>query len=145
MGEHPNPPVAEAGHTPWWYTRDEEHLWGACASREEAIEKGIAEYEGDPFYICQGRHFRNRMDVFEIDWIADRFNDLNEDYAGEDEPSEAWTPDQCAELEAELNAVMHAWCVRHGHDKAYAIDASPSERIGEDEISALSRAKGEKA
>lgn len=116
--------------SPWWFTRDEELLWGSVATREEAIAAGTRDFDGEPFFICHGGHFRNRCNIFETDWIADRFDDANADYAGEDgNPSEDWKAEHCRELESELDAVMKAWAERHGYDKAWAIDASPSELI----------------
>jgi len=114
---------------PWWFTQDEEHLWGCKPTRDEAIAAGSQEYSGEPFLICQGGHFRNTCDIFDIDLIADRFNDANEDYAGEEDPSVGWTKEHSVELERELNAVMKAWAERHGYDRAYSIDCGDYERI----------------
>lgn len=120
----------------WWHTRDEEHLWGSAKTRDEAIDQGIDEYGGEPFFICQGAHFRNRTDIFSADYVADMFDDANEEYAGEENASEAWKTEHMRELEDELNAVMAAWVERHGYHKAWAIDAGPSERITAEMIAA---------
>ncbi len=64
---------------PWWFTQNEEHLHGFRPTRDEAISAGTHEFGSEPFMICQGGHFRNSCDIFDIDWIADRFNDANEE------------------------------------------------------------------
>lgn len=119
----------EKSDKPWWYTQDEESLWGNVPTREAAIAAGTTEYGGEPFLICQGGHFRNRFDIFDRDWLSDRFDNANEDYAGEEYPSDDWTDEHVAELERELAATMQAWGERHGYHKAYGIDAGPTERI----------------
>lgn len=121
--------MAEQSDAPWWHTRDEEHLWGGEASRQAAIDAGINDYDGEPFYICQGKHFRHRTDIFDGGQIADTFDDANDEYAGDENPSSDWKAEHIAELEAELNAAMAAWVARHGYEKAWGIDAGPSERV----------------
>lgn len=114
---------------PWWFTQDEEQWHGAAPTRDEAIAAGTLRFGGEPFLICQGGHFRNRFSV-DIDWLADRFDDENADYAGEDgEPSTDWSDEHRAELERELSAAFEAWGKRHGYDKAWAIDCGDYERI----------------
>lgn len=120
----------EQNEKPWWFTQNEEMLHVCRPTREEAIQAGAIEYGGEPFMICQGGHFRNSCAIFDIDWIAERFDDQNEEYSGEDEgPSAAWSDDHCSDLERELEAVMTAWAKRHGYDKAWAIDCGPYETI----------------
>jgi len=131
-------PASIPSAKPWWFSRheDQEMLWGGRPTREEAIDAGIAEYDGEPFFICQGGHFRNQTDIFDADTVADRFDDVNADYAGEENASESWTAEQCRDLEQRLNAVMAAWCAEHGHDRAYAIDAGLPEHIDASAIEA---------
>ena len=114
----------------WWYTQGEENLHGCADTRDEAIAKGSSYFCGEPFLICEGAHFNNVVPVFDIDRIAENFDDANADYSGEDEgPSAAWSDEACRELEDALTAVMDAWLDKHGYRKAWAIDCGPYERI----------------
>jgi hypothetical protein len=122
--------MSGAAQMPWWFTQNEEMLHGSRRTREEAIKAGTIDFEGEPFMVCQGGHFRNSCAIFDIDWLSERFDDANEEYAGEDGcPSQEWKREHGIELERELEAVMTAWAKRHGYDKAWAIDCGPYETI----------------
>jgi hypothetical protein len=144
MTDTAKPTVGDLAQVLWWHTSDEEHLYGGKPTREEAVGAGIDAHDGEPFMVCQGAHFRNRTDIFDIDWVADLFDSANEEYAGEDEtPAERWSGEHRAELERALNAVLKEWCERHNYHKAYSIDAGPCETITAEEIALRARSLNE--
>lgn len=115
---------------PWWYTQNEERLDGSRETREEAIATGTHEYCGEPFLIAFGERFKYQALHFDIDRIAEDFDDANCDYSCEDEyPSTVWSDESCRELESALTATMDAWLDKHGYRDASAIDVGPYERI----------------
>ena len=115
----------------WWYTQDEEHLHGSAHSRDEAIAKGLIEYGGEPFMICQGDHFRNQAPLIDIDTLAEWFDDANSDYMDEDGESGSaqWSKEACRDLEVMITAAFEAWIDKHGYRKAWAIDCGDYEKI----------------
>ncbi|SKB26832.1 hypothetical protein [Sphingopyxis flava] len=127
----------------WWHTQNEEYLHSRSDTREQAIDAGIAEYCGEPFLICQGERFKYQALHFDIDRIAEDFDDANYEYGPEDEgPSAAWGDEACRELERELTATMEAWLDRHGYRDAWAIDVRGYETIDAQAIEARRAATG---
>ncbi len=121
----------------WWHSLYLEHLCGPFNTRAEALDAGIHEYGGEPFYVTSGDRFRYQACHFDIEFIAENFDDANADYGPEDEgPSAAWSDDACRELERELTAVMGAWLDRHGYREAWAIDTRGEEKIDAQAIEA---------
>ena len=117
---------------PWWFTQDEEHLHGSRPTREEAIAAGTHEYGGDPFLICQGGHFRNQAPHIDIDYLAEAFDDANNEYSGEDSDqgtAAEWSDESCRDLETMITAAFDAWLDKHDYRKAWAIDCGPYEKI----------------
>lgn len=115
----------------WWHavSEDSEFLYGPHDTREAAVAAGRVEYGGEAFAVCEGERFKNRHDIFDDDYLADRFNDANEDYAGEENASEKWEQPQINELVRELEQVFSAWLDRHGYRDAYSIDVRSYETI----------------
>jgi len=115
---------------PWWYSQNEERLDGHRPTRDEAIAAGVYEYGGDPFLICQGNHFKYQAPAFDIDRIAEDFDDANCEYGPEDDgPAAQWSDKACEELETALAAAFDAWLDKHDYRKAWAIDCREYERI----------------
>lgn len=131
----PNPQAVSALRTSppnarWWHTQNEEYLHGNCDTREQAIDAGIWEYGGEPFLLCEGARFQYRPCHFDIERIAEDFDDANGEYGPEDEgPSAKWSDEACRELEDALAATMGAWMDKHGYREAWAIDARGHEQI----------------
>lgn len=114
----------------WWFTQHEENLHGCRPTREEAIAAGTHEFCGEPFLICEGGHFKYQAPHFDIDRIAEDFDDANCEYSGEDEGASAqWSDEACRELENALAAVFDTWLDKHDYRKAWAIDCGDYERI----------------
>ena len=114
----------------WWYSQNAEYLYGPHPTRSDAIDAGIYEYCGEPFFVCEGARFQYQPPHIDAGWLAENFDDANAEYGPEDDcPSSSWSDEACKELEKELNAVMSAWLDRHGYRNAWAIDASPHEQI----------------
>ena len=96
----------------WWAGSDEErYTVGPCSSRAEAISDGITEFAGEPFYIIEAKHGRAHWRIIDGDYIAERFDNANEEMADPDGdglsveiPSAAWD-----ELAERLNNVCEAW------------------------------------
>ena len=115
----------------WWFTQDEEHLHGSAHSHDEAISKGIVEYCGHPFMVCQGDHFRNQAPHIDAgDW-AERFDEVNSKYMHEDGDSGSvqWSAEACRDLETMMTATFDAWIDKHDYRKAWAIDCGAYECI----------------
>lgn len=114
----------------WWHTQNEEYLNGPCDTRDAAIEAGAYEYGGEAFKITEGERFKYQPLHFDIDRIAEDFDDANCEYGPEDEgPSAAWSDDACRELENALTETMRQWLAKHKYDDAWAIDAHAYETI----------------
>lgn len=125
-----SPVPASIPSAKWWHTQSEEYLHGGCDTREAAIDAGIWEYGSEPFLVCEGKRFKYQPLHFDIERIAEDFDDANAEHGPEDEgPSSAWSDEACRELERELTAVMGAWMDRHGYSDAWAIDARAYEQI----------------
>ena len=96
----------------WWLSRDGgEEFIETFASKEEALAALAMEGDGCDAVIaeCQQQDFDLRVsddDLFEA------MQSSNEEAIGEGEFIE-WTPEQGAELEREVNAVIKAWAARH--------------------------------
>ncbi|HEX8555244.1 MAG TPA: hypothetical protein VF695_11100 [Sphingomonas sp.] len=131
MGDMNNPPV-----TRWYYSKtdDAEHLFGAKATREEAIEAGRAEYLGEPFWLSAGHKMLHNLDPFDSDvyCVISAFQNANADLFGEDgqgDPETEWTDEQCADLATRLNVTFAEWARQHGHDRAYMLDITSTEQV----------------
>ncbi len=117
----------------WWFTQNDDRLDGHRPTRAEAIAAGTHEYCGDPFLIGEGDHFKYQAPAFDIDRIAEDFDDANCDYGPEDDgPSFKWTDEACRELEAALGAAFDAWLDKHDYRKAWMIDIREFESITPD-------------
>ena len=101
----------------WWASRDEEqYLVGPCASREEAIEHALEDFDGEPFHIVEAR--KGSM----IRWVpkAARIIEIMAESAdddgafGEDDYCEpVGSAEAVSAAEADLDGLLAAWFSRH--------------------------------
>lgn len=96
----------------WGYSDSQEaERWsGMCSSREEAIEEGTDEYNGEPFYIRSGTvPDPGKWATGICDWLVDRMIDSAHDDVGE------VAEDYGASKEAEdaLDELLAAWARKH--------------------------------
>lgn len=115
--------------TGWYHYTDPEWCDGPYPSREEAIEKGRAYNSlGETFTVCHGTPFRNQIPNFH-DWVSEAFDDVNEEYAGENYASGKWKDEHYKELIAALERTMDTWLDRHGYRGSWALDCTQEEVI----------------
>lgn len=98
----------------WWHSTDEENFHGPCATREEAIAEGDESRADDEhLYICEAN--KQSPSLPDGERFCEMFLDQNEDIGGEDPFGEDFnpTPEQHAELTAELHKVFTAWMDKH--------------------------------
>lgn len=135
---HPLTTEREDFPTRWYYAQheDAEHWYGAKDTRDEAIEAGRLNYDGQPFWLCAGHAMAHNLDVFDddVDGVISAFQRQNEELFGEDgqgDPETDWTDAQCRQLATRLNATFAAWAREQGFHRAYMIDFTSSEAIAE--------------
>ena len=98
----------------WWIGSNDEHYNQTDAtSRDEAIEAGIDEYGGDPFYIVEAEQGRVNWHFMRAGFIFDAIEDYHEELRGED-PLVECTAEQERDLEKCVGDAIAAWAERHG-------------------------------
>lgn len=109
-----------SGHL-WYHAdcEDSESWFGACATREEAIEDGKDEYDGS-FFVCRASNPPLRL----ADWINadDVLERADEQIADSDRVGGEWdegpwfeaSPEQAADLAARLREACDDWQAAHG-------------------------------
>lgn len=122
--------------TLWYHARheDAEHWFGAKVTRDEAIEHGRAEYDGEPFFICSGQSMKHDLTIFDedLDGVVCAFQNRNEELFGEDgqgDPENEWTDTNRRALVDRLNEAFANWARECGYDKAYFLDMQQHETI----------------
>ena len=82
-------------------------------TREQAVEGGTVEYNGNPFWVGMATPPERAENFFDAeDWLENVA--CQDDYSGDH--AEGWdmsTKEQRAELEREVREVMAAWLDRH--------------------------------
>lgn len=127
----------------WWWSQDEEHFYGPCSSREEAISEARVNLDrGDSYTIMEAKHGPFLATIFAD--LDDRFDDLNENNADPDgDPlSASITAEQWRDLETILNNAAAKWADEHKlHKLVWGFEAERNredlriEIVDEDEAS----------
>lgn len=82
MGDMPNSSPTKPWA--WWWSADEERYRGPCDTRGEAIREAWSEGQTGSVFIMQATQNGMRTDIIDDDWLCERFDDANEDYADPD-------------------------------------------------------------
>lgn len=123
-------PDAEiANPVQWYFQRDQEAEWWhrGGATKEDAIGKGRAEYDGTEFWIAQCKSMVPSFALFDAEDLFDRLNE--DDCWWED----GWTgepgPDAARELERRLEATFRQWFAEFATLDGGALDELRVEKI----------------
>lgn len=110
----------------WWYGEgsEPERYSGPFATREEAVSQAMSEAADLQLCcvsVCEAVTMTLRDDVFDADFLIDRWHDGN-DQAQDEDGYLSMSPDvvQRRELEEAMAVTFAAWRARHGLGKAWA-------------------------
>jgi len=118
--------VSAPGTEVWGYSQEREtEGWsGECATREEAIAEGRAEYDGDVFYVIRGtRPKASRfLPAFLCEDIAERMGEAAGEEVGD--IVDDW-PCTTKEADAALVRLLAAWADEHIPVPFWVADGTP--------------------
>ncbi|MFA4971558.1 MAG: hypothetical protein WC683_03015 [bacterium] len=115
---------------PWCYaTSREAEAWnGNFATREEAIEEGTREYEGDAdhFFVACGEcpdpadAMPRALDIIEmmVECAGDEWGEIAEDW-----------PEVSKEEEKELDDILEGWARKHCRISFFMVDGDKAEEV----------------
>lgn len=121
--------VVIPNETRWYFHINRENEWWhrGGKTREEAIDAGIAEYGGEPFWITEARSMVPSFALFDADDICER---LNEDECWWED---GWTGqpgmEKLRELERRLEDTFKTWFAEFATLDGACLDAFNEEQI----------------
>lgn len=124
--------MSNPGEPVWGYSQCDAPEWwdGACPSRDEAIAEGMAEYDGEPFYIVKGAWADPATYALDADDILEHMGERAYDDAGE--CAEEWPPAVDAAAKEELTAFVAQWTRKHCNARWWTATAD-AERVEPEE------------
>ncbi len=105
----------------WFYSRAEDEPYRMASSRDDAIEQGADEFDGEPFHIIEATKAKLSDQIFDACRVMEEFEERNEEAWGEDGPDATVDLDARTELEHVLNAAFAAWRAKHNPWTAWAL------------------------
>lgn len=101
----------------WWYSQDEDRWNGPCSDREEAIDLGRDEYNGEAFMVMEAETGDYDMRLSGDD-LLERLNERNEDRSDPDGDPAFYRVDPKVEkdLGDMVTAAIARWVRKHRID-----------------------------
>lgn len=106
--------------------------WLAERDKTLLIFKARCQFGSDiGFWVVEGSAMKLHTGLFggndffaDEEVLAQKFDDMNEEFIGEDAQGSAgeWSSDHVRELEKKLDEVFEGWASKHGYDKAWYHD-----------------------
>lgn len=121
----------------WFYQIDNEAEWWhrGGPSREEALDKGIEQYGGEPFFVAECKLLLPRFSIFDADDICERLSEDDEAWW-----EDGWTgeplPPAKRILEKRLEETFKQWFAEFATLDGACLDQICEERIDAQAIEA---------
>ena len=137
----------------WYYGHgsDAEVFHGPYATRVEAIDEALSECEpiddredDHAVVIAFGGRTELDNDIFDVDWVLERFANCNEEHADEDGELLDMTTstEQDTDLRDTLKTAFAAWRERHRIGRAWTLDFTNREVLTVAEMKAVFDSEG---
>ena len=109
----------------WYYSSDEETWYGPYNDEPSAIAAGKANC-GGKYHVAECHQGLLYMAIF--DDLAERIEDINEEFTGDEALTDQITQAQWDDLQRELTKVATEWCKRH-NCRQFMFDGMRSETV----------------